>query len=134
MSNTILKIILIENKIRILLIHCIIRKMHCEVSTVFFIWFSIFHSSKSCQSFRIHEYLKRAYTLDQHIDAEIKLQSINQKWIFDVFLNHTLIAVRKSIYFFSQINPSTLAGTFRFDNVVRFLFRLGILIVPILGF
>ena len=79
--------------------------------------FLIFASSKPCQAFLIDIKSQWVHTSDSHVDSEIELESIKEKWASNVLADHELLVlVRYFLQATCDENTSTLRASSWLDD------------------
>lgn len=74
-------------------------------------------SCKSREAFVINVEPEGVGACHQHVDAQIELEFIDQKWIFDILLDHILITVQNILDVPSQKDSSPLGKSFGFHDI-----------------
>lgn len=124
----------VEDKLWIVLVYCIVCQVHILPLQVAVSWLDVRLSREPCQSFVEHVKPQRVRPAQQHIDSKIKLQPIQKKRPGHVALDNVVFPVLKIFQFSSEKDSSALTVGFRLNDVSpRFSLGLGFKVGPELG-
>ena len=81
MAHVIVVFILVLLEVFMILVDCVISKMHIQIIKILVIWLFVRHSCKSCQSIFIEIYSEWVHAQDQNIDSKIILELVDFMWL-----------------------------------------------------
>jgi hypothetical protein len=66
--------------------------MHAHVLYIVLVHFFIGLSCQTCQTILIQEDSKWVDAKHEHVDSEVELQTLDQKWLVQILLDHTVLS------------------------------------------
>ena len=100
-----------------ILVDGVVRQVHEHIVQVFWVRRLVLRGGKASQAFIEDVYAQRTDAVEEDVDAEIKLQSINEVWVLDVPLGDHVIVRVHIVDGVRKVNSTALTLAFWLDDV-----------------
>jgi hypothetical protein len=97
-------------------VDCIVRQMHAHIVQVVFVWTLVLFSGKPGHSTFVDEAPQWTNACDQHVDAQVKLEFVDEEGLVDVLLGYVVFSLHYPVGAPGQKDPVALALLFWFDD------------------
>ena len=98
----------------VILVDGVIGKVHKQVSEIVLRWRTVLIGGQAAEAFVVKVYSEGINTAKQHVNTEIKLESVDQKWLMQVPLNDIMFCHLKIFEKTSKEDAFPLARGLRF--------------------